>query len=126
YRPLVVLLGSLVSYVGGLLELFADKQMRNFRKDANNRGKNMDTGLWGYSRHPNYLGEILFWWGVLIAGIGQMPWWGYCGAILVTALFEGISIGMMEKKLLAEKEGYKQYQDEVSRLIPLPRKKHHG
>ena len=62
-------LSSLFTVLAVTLELVADEQMRIFRRDTSNKGKTMMQGLWSYSRHPNYLGEILFWWGLYLMTI---------------------------------------------------------
>jgi steroid 5-alpha reductase family enzyme len=104
--------------------MISDAQMRRFRSAPNNRGKNMQSGLWAYSRHPNYLGEVTLWWGVWVIQISVLPalWWTVCAPILMTMLFVFISIPMMEKKLLASKEGYAAYQKSTSMLLLLPPK----
>ncbi len=78
------------------------------------------TGLWAHSRHPNYLGEILFWWGLYLFGLAARGArsWMLVGPLAVTALFFFVSIPMMERHLLARRPGYAAYQRRTSRLIP--------
>ena len=61
-----LLFGSFVSFIAVILQIISDKQMRDFKKDITNKGKVNDIGLWYYSRHPNYLGEVMFWFGLYI------------------------------------------------------------
>ncbi|MDD5017054.1 MAG: DUF1295 domain-containing protein, partial [Eubacteriales bacterium] len=82
----------------------------------------MASGLWRYSRHPNYLGEVLFWWGVWVIQMSVLPalWWTIFAPTAMTLLFLFISIPMMEKRLLASKEGYAAYKKSTSMLLLLP------
>ncbi len=116
--------GTLICICATLLQMISDTQMRQFRRDPNNHGKNMQSGLWAYSRHPNYLGEVALWWGVWVIQISVLPslWWTVCAPALMTMLFVFISIPMMEKRLLASKEGYAAYQKRTSMLLLLPKK----
>lgn len=114
-------IGIAVCIAAVLLEMFADRQMRTFKSDAANRGKNIRSGLWRYSRHPNYLGEISFWWGIWIIQISILDiWWTVFAPLAMTVLFVFISIPMMEKRLLKSKEGYAEYKKATSMLMLLP------
>ncbi len=114
-----VLGGGLLSLVGTLFELIADEQLRSFKKQHGPH-ESIRTGLWKYTRHPNYFGEILFWWGlwIMMMGINRLFWWTGMGALSISMMFVFISIPMMEKKSLHSKQGYKQYMNDVSMLIP--------
>jgi steroid 5-alpha reductase family enzyme len=81
----------------------------------------IDRGLWKFSRHPNYLGEILTWWGIFLFGLsfGLEFWWTGIGALLITIMFAGISIPMIEKRLSAKWEWYENYKKKVPMLLPL-------
>lgn len=104
------ILGILISLVAVALELVSDRQAHSFRKE--NRGKVCNIGLWKSSRHPNYLGEILFWWGLFIIYISVAPgeWLTAIGAIANTLLFIFVSIPLMEKRQLATKPAYAEYR----------------
>ena len=112
-------IGALIMIMGIVLELLADNQMHAFKKDQNNKGQTITTGVWRYSRHPNYLGEILFWWGLytlsISAGAIQLL---ITGPILMTLLFITISIPMMEKRLASKYDGYLEYKKNTSMIIP--------
>ncbi|MHA1675147.1 MAG: DUF1295 domain-containing protein [Promethearchaeota archaeon] len=114
------LIGIIVTLGAIGLEFFADKQIHRFAKDSQNRGKTIQTGLWKISRHPNYLGEILFWWGLYFFSLPTDPsfWWVILGPIMMIALFQGISIPMMEKRNLERRDDYQIYQKSTSRLFP--------
>lgn len=104
------ILGILISLVAVALELVSDRQAHSFRKE--NRGKVCNIGLWKSSRHPNYLGEILFWWGLFFIYISVAPgeWLTAIGAVANTLLFIFVSIPLMEKRQLATKPAYAEYR----------------
>jgi steroid 5-alpha reductase family enzyme len=97
---LLTIIGCFVSFVGIALEDFADRSAHRFRKV--NREKVITTGLWKYSRHPNYLGEISFWWGVYLMMLSVEPsrYLFIVGPIANTLLFIFISIPLMENRQL--------------------------
>jgi steroid 5-alpha reductase family enzyme len=111
---LVVLLGAVV------LAFVADEQMRAFRGRAENRGRIMRGGLWARDRHPNYLGEISTWWGLWLFALaaGARWWWTIAGAVAITVMFVFASVPMMEKRLLATRVGYAEYQAGTGMLLP--------
>jgi len=108
-----------------LFETVADKQLRNFIKQRKSNEEIINSGLWKYSRHPNYFGEILFWWGLYSFSLATSLefWWFIIGPIAITLLFLAISIPLMEKKNMMTKPSYEMYKKEVSKLIPWFRKK---
>jgi steroid 5-alpha reductase family enzyme len=106
-----------------ILQLVSDIQMHRFRK--NNTGKICNKGLWKYSRHPNYLGEILLWWGVyfILISIAPQYWWTIFGPLANNMLFLFVSIPLMEKRQLKNKPEYADYIKTTSRLIFMPSKR---
>lgn len=114
-------LGLLTMILAVGLAFIADEQMKKFRMKAENRGKLMREGLWKHSRHPNYLGEILTWWGLFFFSLsaGYDQWWMGVGALTVTLMFVFISIPMLEKREFKRRPGYADYQKEVPVLLPL-------
>ena len=108
-----------------LVQTISDRQMDLFKKDRSNKNKYIDQGIWRYSRHPNYFGEISFWWGIWLMQMGTAPqiWATVTGPILVTLLFIFVSIPMMEKHILTSIPTYSRYQKQVSVLKPMPRKR---
>ena len=104
-----------------LLQLVADAQMREYRKTKPTVF--IRTGLWKYSRHPNYLGEILMWWGVALATIISMPsmWQLILGAVLNTLLFIFVSIPLQDSRQ-AKKPGFSEYKKQTHALLPIYKK----
>ena len=104
------ILGILISLVAVALEFVSDRQAHSFRKE--NPGKVCNVGLWKSSRHPNYLGEILFWWGMFVIYISVAPgeWFTAIGATANTLLFIFVSIPLMEKRQLTTKPAYAEYR----------------
>ena len=120
---------DVVAVVVGLgavaLSFTADLQMYRFAR-AKQPGQAMDQGLWGWSRHPNYLGEIGFWLSLGIFGLATSPsdwWWVFVGAIAMVALFLGASIPMMEQRSLERRPSYQDVIDRVPKLLPRPPRK---
>jgi steroid 5-alpha reductase family enzyme len=107
------------------LELIADAQMHRFVA-ARRPGAAMDRGLWGWSRHPNYFGEISFWFAMALFGVAASPrdaWWLGVGVVAMLAMFLGASIPMMEKRSLERRPAYQDVIDRVPRLVPRPPRK---
>lgn len=115
--------GIVVCISGILLSHIADQQLKNYRErnsgDSGNSKGYIDEGLWRYSRHPNYLGEIMMWWGLYIMCVGTdgVKTWTWVGALVVFVLFEFGTITMMEKHLLERRPGYAVQQRRVNRLM---------
>lgn len=105
-----------------LLELVADTQMHRFVRERQ-PGQVMDQGLWGWSRHPNYLGELGFWTSLALFGLATSPgdwWWIFIGVAVMLAMFLGASIPMMEQRSLERRPGYQDVIDRVPKLLPRP------
>ena len=117
FNPLC-LVGFGISIIAVLLQGIADVQMHKYKK--NRTTTFIRVGLWKYSRHPNYLGEILMWWGVGLFAIALMPqnWWLLAGAVINTLLFTFVSIPMAEKKQ-SKKDGYIEYKNSTRVLLPI-------
>ncbi|MBQ8685524.1 MAG: DUF1295 domain-containing protein [Clostridia bacterium] len=116
-----VTIGVLLSVCAVVLQGASDIQMQRFRKQKT--GGFIRTGLWKYARHPNYLGEILMWWGVAIASVFAMPhrWYLSVGAAANTCLFAFVSIPMAEKRQ-GRKEGFAAYKAETRVLLPIKKR----
>lgn len=110
-----------LSLLAVLLQGTADCEMHSFRKKGT--GGFIRTGLWKWSRHPNYLGEILMWWGIGLAAVCVMPekWYLLLGAVLNTLLFLFISIPMADKHQ-SRKKGFEAYKAQTRMLLPLPKR----
>ena len=104
------------------IELVADVQMHRFVAERR-PGAAMDRGMWAWSRHPNYVGEIGFWFSLALFGIAASPrdaWWLFVGVALMVAMFLGASIPLMEKRSLERRPQYQDVIDRVPRLVPRP------
>jgi steroid 5-alpha reductase family enzyme len=120
---------SWVAFVIGIaavtLELVADTQMHRFVA-AKQPGAVMDQGLWAWTRHPNYLGELSFWLSMALFGVAASPgdwWWLFVGVAAMLAMFLGASIPLMEKRSLERRPHYQDVIDRVPKLIPRPPRK---
>ncbi len=113
-------IGMVVCVGAATLQLVADTQMQKYRKSGQHGL--IRTGLWKYARHPNYLGEILMWWGIAIQAISVMPshWWVVAGALANTILFFSVSIPLADKRQSA-KPGYAEYKAGTRSLLPIPK-----
>ena len=118
-------IGLSIIVLGVLLELISDLQMKKFVKQRTDRSQVLDKGLWRYSRHPNYLGEISIWFGVaLTLIISHFNYWFFiAGAVVNLLMFLFISIPMEEKHFKDYKPDYEQYKNDTSMLLILPKKK---
>jgi steroid 5-alpha reductase family enzyme len=127
HRPMLWLdyLGIGLAAAGLILETRADFQLSNFRLDPANKGKVMDKGLWAWSRHPNYFGEAVLWWGFFVIGFAASHmWWLILSPILVTALLLQVSgIALMEENIETRRPGYADYKRRVSAFVPWPPRK---
>ena len=114
---------AVVIGLGGVaLELVSDRQMAAFIRDRSS-GQVMDRGLWGWSRHPNYLGELMFWLSVALFGLSAAPddwWWLFAGFAGMVAMFRFASIPMMEERSLERRPSYQEVIDRVPMLLPRP------
>lgn len=119
---LLNIIGYLIIILGVFFEFVSDINMHIYKKNRTSRSEIINVGFWKYSRHPNYLGEILFWYGVLaIFLVNDFSYWYVIfGAIAINLLFLFISIPLEEKKLITYKDGYLEYKKNARMLIPLP------
>ena len=115
------LIGLFVMFGGTMLELISDRQMKSFIKTRKDRSEIIRTGLWKYSRHPNYLGEILFWYGVaLVYLLPDFSHYMYLGGALLNHLmFLFISVPMAERNMANYKTNFEQYKKEVRMFLPI-------
>lgn len=113
--------GFIILFGSVIYAFIADEQLRKFRKNPDNKGKTISKGLWSYSRHPNYLGEISTWWGLSYFAIaaGCHFWWTLAGPVAITLLFLFASIPLIEKRNLDRRLGYREYMLRTPMLWPL-------
>jgi len=114
------IIGFVVAGGAIALEAVADNQMHKFVKKRTDRNQIMDQGLWSRSRHPNYFGEVAFWWGLFFFALGAdlTSWWTIVGPIGMVVLFLTYSIPAMDKHQLTRKEAYKEYMEKTPAFIP--------
>ena len=119
------MIGTAIWLVGFTFEAVGDAQLRAFKKDPANVGKVLETGLWRFTRHPNYFGDSVVWWGLYLvaAGVPGGPWTVF-GPILMTVLLVRISgVPLLEKGLGRTRPGYPEYAARTSAFLPLPPKR---
>lgn len=110
--------------VGMVFEVVGDLQLSRFRKDPSNRGKVLDTGLWRYTRHPNYFGNATLWWGFYLVALSAGGWWTIVSPLLMTFLLLKVSgVALLEKDIGGRRPEYRQYIQRTNAFFPgLPRK----
>jgi steroid 5-alpha reductase family enzyme len=118
--PLVGL-GWAVWLFGFLYETVADWQLARFKADPVNRGLVMDRGLWRFSRHPNYFGEIVLWLGYGLIGIAFGGWWALPSVALMIFLILRVSgVTLLDRRMSETRPGYREYAERTNALIPGP------
>lgn len=124
YRPsslnFVNLLGVLVWAAGFVFELVADVQLAQFKSDPRRQGTVMDQGLWGLSRHPNYFGDALQWWGLGLVAVTPVTWWALLGPVVMTAVFLGLSNDVLERGMRKRHPDYEAYVRNTPKFLPRP------
>jgi steroid 5-alpha reductase family enzyme len=113
-------LGIGVWTIGMLFEALGDYQLTHFTRDPSNRGKVMDRGLWRYTRHPNYFGEFLIWWGIYFVALGEGTWWTIISPLAMTFILLRVSGVTLLERSLRTKEGYLEYMARTSAFFPWP------
>ena len=113
--------GAAVWAVGLAFESVGDEQLRRFKADAANRGTVMDRGLWRYSRHPNYFGDSMVWWGIWVVAMAAGAWWTVAGPLVMTILLLRVSgVTMLERSMGKRRPGYAEYAARTSTFVPMP------
>jgi steroid 5-alpha reductase family enzyme len=109
---------------GFLYESIADWQLYRFKLNSANKGEVLDTGLWAYSRHPNYFGEFLVWWAYFLFALSMGAWWTVFSPILMTLLLLKVSgVSLMEKGITERRADYRRYIETTNAFIPgMPRR----
>ncbi|MBA3696571.1 MAG: DUF1295 domain-containing protein [Methylotenera sp.] len=111
--------GALVVIAGFLWESIADWQLTTFKSKTTNQGKVLDTGLWRYSRHPNYFGECCVWWGFYIIAYAGGAWWSIISPVLMTLLLLKVSgVSLLEKDIADRRPEYAGYIKRTNAFIP--------
>lgn len=113
--------GLILWLIGFFFEVVGDLQLTKFIKKSENKGKLMREGLWRYTRHPNYFGEVTQWWGIWIISLGVTnEWVGVIGPITITLLILFVSgVPLLEKKYEGRRD-FEEYKKHTSKFFPLP------
>jgi len=106
--------------IGLSFETVGDWQLAAFKRDPGNQGRVLDTGLWRYTRHPNYFGDFCVWWGLyLVALPGDGVWWTVISPLMMTLFLMKVSgVALLEESLQSEKPAYADYQRRTSAFFP--------
>jgi steroid 5-alpha reductase family enzyme len=121
YEPefkLFNLIGVLAWLAGLAIEIAADVQLARFRATSGTEGQVLSAGLWRYSRHPNYFGDALQWWGLGLFALTPSTWWSWIGPLAMTLVFVFISTGVIERGLKKRRPDYARYAEATSSLLP--------
>jgi steroid 5-alpha reductase family enzyme len=117
-------LGVTLWLVGFYFEAVGDLQLSLFKAKPENKGKILDSGVWHYTRHPNYFGDSAQWWGYFLIATSSGGWWTIISPILMTLFLLRVSGVALLEKTLETRPGYKEYIDRTSAFIPwIPRDK---
>lgn len=117
-------LGITVWIIGFILESISDRQLNDFLKNPANQGKILDTGLWRYSRHPNYFGEVTQWWGIYIIALStNFGFLTILGPVTITWLILKVSGIPMLEKTMEQNPAFLEYKRKTSIFIPWPPQK---
>ncbi len=116
--------GSAVWAVGFLFEAGGDLQLARFKADPTNQGGVMDRGLWRYTRHPNYFGDFLVWWGLFVIALeARGTWWTIAGPLVMSFLLLRVSgVAMLERTITKRRKGYEDYVRRTNAFFPGPRR----
>jgi steroid 5-alpha reductase family enzyme len=114
------LAGASVWLIGFFFEAVADHQLARFKENPSNRGRVMDRGLWAYSRHPNYFGESLMWWGIFLITLSTAAgWWTVVSPVIITiVLLKMTGVTLMEKSIVHTRPGYRAYIEKTNAFLP--------
>ena len=115
------LAGAALWLVGFVFEAGGDWQLARFKADPANRGKVLDTGLWRYTRHPNYFGDFCVWWGLFLVALAGGGWWSVAGPLLMSFLLLKVSgVALLEKDIGERRPAYRDYVRRTNAFFPGP------
>jgi len=111
--------------VGLAFETIGDWQLARFKTDPSNRGQVMQTGLWRYTRHPNYFGECVLWWGFYLLAMSAGAWWTIPAPLLLTWLLLQFSgVALLESKIVERRPDYREYIARTNAFLPWRSRRH--
>jgi steroid 5-alpha reductase family enzyme len=111
-------LGGVVWTIGFLFEAVGDYQLAGFRSNPSNKGKIMTTGLWHYTRHPNYFGDTVQWWGFYILAAASGSWWTVLSPVIMTILLLRVSGVTLLDRAMKTRPGYEEYMRTTNAFLP--------
>jgi steroid 5-alpha reductase family enzyme len=107
--------------IGLSFETIADAQLARFKRSSSGTGAVMDRGLWRYSRHPNYFGDFLVWWGFGLMALSTGAWWAIAGPMVMSVLLVNVSgVALLEKTIVERRPAYRDYVTRTSAFVPWP------
>ena len=114
--------GAIVWLIGFTFESLGDWQLAQFKSNPASKGRVMDRGLWAYTRHPNYFGEFLVWWGIFLITLSTPnSWWTIISPVIISAvLLKMTGIPLTEQELVKNRPGYGDYVNRTSAFVPWP------
>jgi steroid 5-alpha reductase family enzyme len=113
--------GAVLWGIGFFFEAVGDWQLARFKADPGNKGKLLTSGVWRYTRHPNYFGDAAQWWGFFLIAAAAGGWWTIFSPVIMTTLLLRVSgVALLEKSLATTKPGYQEYIETTSSFIPRP------
>jgi steroid 5-alpha reductase family enzyme len=119
------LLATLLFLCGFAFEAIGDWQLSRFKANPDNRGKVLDSGLWRYTRHPNYFGEFCIWWAFWLFAVAGGAWWTIFSPLIMSFLLLRVSgVVMLEKTIANRRPAYSDYVRSTNAFFPGPRRKH--
>lgn len=123
YAPITVdwfhAIAILLFLIGFYFEALADWQLHRFKQKPENKGKVLDTGVWRYSRHPNYFGEACIWWSFFLFALAAGYPWSVVSPLLMTLLLLKVSgVSLLEKDIQERRPAYRRYQQSTSAFLP--------
>ncbi len=111
--------GTALWLLGFIFEAGGDWQLARFTSDPNNKGRVMDTGLWRYTRHPNYFGDFCVWWGLYLIALGAGAWWSIPGPIIMSVLLLRVSgVRLLERDIVQRRPEYADYIRRTNAFFP--------
>jgi steroid 5-alpha reductase family enzyme len=118
-------LGIVVFGIGYYFEVVADGQLQAFKADPHNKGRYLQSGVWTYSRHPNYFGNVTVWWGIwLVAVAGNSSiWWTIVAPLMNTVMLTSLFGRALQDRLMGVRPDYQKLMRETNGFLPWPRSK---
>ncbi|MDH3410779.1 MAG: DUF1295 domain-containing protein [Gammaproteobacteria bacterium] len=117
------LLAAILWLVGFIFEAGGDFQLARFKADPDNKGRVLDSGLWGLTRHPNYFGDFCVWWAYYLFAVSAGGWWSIASPILMSILLLKVSgVAMLEKTISKRRPKYADYIRRTNAFFPGPKR----